>query len=207
MQRVDGRAADVLRPVSMARNYLKFAEGSALIEFGDTRVLCSASVEEKVPPFLKGSGSGWVTAEYSLLPRSTGTRNAREAAKGKLTGRTHEIQRLDRAFPAKCGGPQGARGERTIWIDCDVIQADGGTRTGCDYRRLCRAWWMRWSKWVLMSACAPFLCRDFLAAVSVGILAGGAGAGPVLYRRFFRHRGHEPGHDRRRRFCRSAGDR
>ena len=83
MRRVDGRVADALRPVSMVRNYLKFAEGSVLIEFGDTRVLCSASVEEKVPPFLKGSGSGWVTAEYSLLPRSTGTRNAREAAKGK----------------------------------------------------------------------------------------------------------------------------
>ena len=118
----------MLRPVTMTRNYLKFAEGSVMIEVGDTRVLCSASVEEKVPPFLKGSGSGWVTAEYSLLPRSTGTRNQREAAKGKQTGRTHEIQRLiGRSLRSVVD--LSALGERTIWIDCDVIQADGGTRT------------------------------------------------------------------------------
>ena len=128
MQRVDGRAADALRPVTMTRNYLKFAEGSVMIEVGDPRVLCSASVEDKVPPFLKGSGSGWVTAEYSLLPRSTGTRNQREAAKGKLTGRTHEIQRLiGRSLRSVVDLKE--LGERTIWIDCDVIQADGGTRT------------------------------------------------------------------------------
>ena len=128
MQRVDGRAADQLRPLKMQRDYLKFAEGSVMIEVGDTRVLCSASVEEKVPPFLKGSGSGWVTAEYSLLPRSTGTRNQRESAKGKLTGRTHEIQRLiGRSLRSVVD--LKALGERTIWLDCDVIQADGGTRT------------------------------------------------------------------------------
>ena len=170
MQRVDGRAADVLRPVSMARNYLKFAEGSALIEFGDTRVLCSASVEEKVPPFLKGSGSGWVTAEYSLLPRSTGTRNAREAAKGKLTGRTHEIQRLiGRSLRSVVD--MKALGERTIWIDCDVIQADGGTRTASitgAFVALVDAL----DKMGFDGACA-FPVRDFLAAVSVGILPEG----------------------------------
>ena len=170
MQRVDGRAADVLRPVSMARNYLKFAEGSVLIEFGDTRVLCSASVEEKVPPFLKGSGSGWVTAEYSLLPRSTGTRNAREAAKGKLTGRTHEIQRLiGRSLRSVVD--MKALGERTIWIDCDVIQADGGTRTASitgAFVALVDA-----LDKMGFDGARAFPVRDFLAAVSVGILPEG----------------------------------
>ncbi|MEI7463621.1 MAG: ribonuclease PH, partial [Candidatus Taylorbacteria bacterium] len=171
MQRVDGRAADALRPVTMARNYLKFAEGSVLIEFGDTRVLCSASVEEKVPPFLKGSGSGWVTAEYSLLPRSTGTRNAREAAKGKLTGRTHEIQRLIGRSLRSVVDLQ-ALGEKTIWIDCDVIQADGGTRTAAitgAFVALVDAL----AKMGFDEACT-FPVRDFLAAVSVGILSEGA---------------------------------
>ena len=173
MQRVDGRAADALRSVSLARNYLKFAEGSALIEFGDTRVLCSASIEEKVPPFLKGSGSGWVTAEYSLLPRSTGTRNQRESAKGKLTGRTHEIQRLiGRSLRSVVD--LKALGERTIWLDCDVIQADGGTRTASitgAFVALVDA-----LNRIGFAEVATFPVRDFLAAVSVGILK----EGPVL---------------------------
>lgn len=170
MQRVDGRAADVLRPVSMVRNYLKYAEGSVMIEFGDTRVLCSASVEEKVPPFLKGSGSGWITAEYSLLPRSTGTRNAREAAKGKLTGRTHEIQRLIGRSLRSVVNMQ-ALGERTVWIDCDVIQADGGTRTaaitGAFVALVDAVHKMGFAE------TKAFPVQDFLAAVSVGVVTDG----------------------------------
>jgi len=170
MQRIDGRSVDALRPVSMLRNYLKFAEGSVLIEFGDTRVLCSASVEEKVPPFLKGSGSGWVTAEYSLLPRSTGTRYTREASKGKLTGRTHEIQRLIGRSLRSVVDLQ-ALGERTIWIDCDVIQADGGTRTAS----ITGAFVALVDALVKMGfdGTRTFPVRDFLAAVSVGILPDG----------------------------------
>ena len=170
MQRVDARTADMLRPVIMTRNYLKFAEGSVMIEVGDTRVLCSASVEEKVPPFLKGSGSGWVTAEYSLLPRSTGTRNQREAAKGKQTGRTHEIQRLiGRSLRSVVD--LSALGERTIWIDCDVIQADGGTRTASitgAFVALVDA-----LNKIGFDAATSFPVRDFLAAVSVGVLPDG----------------------------------
>ena len=170
MQRVDARTADMLRPVIMTRNYLKFAEGSVMIEVGDTRVLCSASVEEKVPPFLKGSGSGWVTAEYSLLPRSTGTRNQREAAKGKQTGRTHEIQRLiGRSLRSVVD--LSALGERTIWIDCDVIQADGGTRTASitgAFVALVDA-----LNKIGFDDAKPFPVRDFLAAVSVGVLPDG----------------------------------
>ncbi len=170
MNRVDGRAYDDLRPVTMMRNYLKFAEGSVMIEVGDTRVLCSASVEEKVPPFLKGSGSGWITAEYSLLPRSTGTRNQREAVKGKLTGRTHEIQRLiGRSLRSVVD--MKALGERTIWIDCDVIQADGGTRTAS----ITGAFVALVDALVKMGfdETKPFPVRDFLAAVSVGVLPEG----------------------------------
>ena len=127
-QRTHGRAANALRPVTITRHYTRHAEGSVLIAFGDTQVLCTASVEEKVPPHQRGSGEGWVTAEYGMLPRSTHTRSDREAAKGKQSGRTQEIQRLigrslRNVFDLK------ALGERTISLDCDVIQADGGTRT------------------------------------------------------------------------------
>jgi ribonuclease PH len=127
-ERSGGRAADQLRPIRITRGYTIHAEGSVLIEFGDTRVLCTASVEEKVPPHKRGSGEGWVTAEYGMLPRSTHTRSDREAARGKQSGRTQEIQRLigrsmRAVFDLK------ALGERTIQIDCDVLQADGGTRT------------------------------------------------------------------------------
>src|SRR6201996_7906656 len=128
MARPSGRAPDELRRVSFARRFAKHAEGSVLIEFGDTQVLCTASVEETVPPFLRGKGQGWVTAEYGMLPRSTPTRSAREASRGKQTGRTQEIQRLiGRSLRAVTD--LKALGERTITLDCDVLQADGGTRT------------------------------------------------------------------------------
>ena len=127
-QRSAGRQADALRPVSIHRHYTRHAEGSVLVAFGDTKVLCTASVEEKVPPHKRGSGEGWVTAEYGMLPRSTHTRSDREAARGKQSGRTQEIQRLiGRSLRAVFD--LGKLGERTIHLDCDVIQADGGTRT------------------------------------------------------------------------------
>ena len=127
-ERRSGRAPDALRPVTLMRRFTVHAEGSVLVAFGDTHVLCTASVEEKVPPHKRGSGEGWVTAEYGMLPRSTHTRSAREAARGKQSGRTQEIQRLigrslRSVFDLK------ALGERTIHLDCDVLQADGGTRT------------------------------------------------------------------------------
>jgi ribonuclease PH len=127
-KRPSGRAPDQMRPVSFERNFTRHAEGSVLVGFGDTRVLCTASVEETVPGFLRGQGQGWVTAEYGMLPRATHTRSAREAARGKQTGRTQEIQRLiGRALRAVVD--LKALGERTITLDCDVLQADGGTRT------------------------------------------------------------------------------
>jgi ribonuclease PH len=126
--RSDARQADQLRPTLLTPNYLEHAEGSVLIEAGRTRVICSASVEDKVPPFLRGTRKGWVTAEYGMLPRATSTRTAREASRGKQGGRTQEIQRLiGRSLRAVTR--LEALGERTVWIDCDVIQADGGTRT------------------------------------------------------------------------------
>ncbi len=128
MTRPSGRAPDELRPVSITRHYTKHAEGSVLIEFGDTRVLCTATVEERVPAFLRGLDRGWVTAEYGMLPRATGTRTARESSRGRQSGRTLEIQRLiGRSLRAVVDLRR--LGERTVTIDCDVIQADGGTRT------------------------------------------------------------------------------
>jgi ribonuclease PH len=128
MTRLDGRLADAIRPTKITPDFSVHAEGSVLIEVGRTRVICTASVEDRVPPFLRGQGKGWVTAEYGMLPRATSTRTTREAAAGKVGGRTQEIQRLIgrslRAITAL-----GELGERTIWVDCDVIQADGGTRT------------------------------------------------------------------------------
>jgi ribonuclease PH len=126
--RSDGRALDQLRPVTITPRYIKHAEGSALIEVGDTRVACTVSVEEKVPQFLKGKGEGWITSEYGMLPRATATRTQREAARGRQSGRTQEIQRLiGRSLRAVVD--MRALGERTLYVDCDVIQADGGTRT------------------------------------------------------------------------------
>jgi ribonuclease PH len=126
--RNDGRAPDELRPVTITPRFIKHAEGSALIEVGDTKVVCTVSVEDRVPPFLKGGGEGWITSEYGMLPRATTTRSQREATRGKPSGRTHEIQRLiGRSLRAVVDAK--ALGERTLWVDCDVIQADGGTRT------------------------------------------------------------------------------
>ena len=128
MKRADGRAWDELRPVKFTLGYQSFAEGSVLIELGKTRVLCAVSVEDKVPPFLKGSGTGWVTAEYSMLPRATVTRTPRDSAKGRVAGRSQEIQRLiGRSLRAAVD--MKSLGERTLAVDCDVLQADGGTRT------------------------------------------------------------------------------
>ena len=128
MKRPSGRAADQLRPIRITRQYTKHAEGSVLVEFGDTKVICTASVEAGVPRFLKGKGQGWLTAEYGMLPRATGERNQREAAKGKQGGRTLEIQRLI-GHSLRAAVDLSKLGENTIYIDCDVIQADGGTRT------------------------------------------------------------------------------
>jgi ribonuclease PH len=126
--RTNGRAPDQLRPVTITPRFSKHAEGSALIEVGDTRVVCTVSIEERVPPFLKGKGEGWITSEYGMLPRATTTRTQREASQGRPSGRTQEIQRLiGRALRAVVD--MKALGERTLWVDCDVIQADGGTRT------------------------------------------------------------------------------
>ncbi|HQD75185.1 MAG TPA: ribonuclease PH [Bacillota bacterium] len=128
MDRVDGRKPGELRPVRITRNYIKYAEGSALIEVGATRVICAATIEDKAPLFLRGEGKGWITAEYGMLPCATGSRTPREAVRGRVGGRTHEIQRLiGRSLRAVVD--LSALGERTIWLDCDVIQADGGTRT------------------------------------------------------------------------------
>lgn len=127
-KRIDGRAVDELRKVRITRDFIKYAEGSVLIEVGDTKVICTASIEDKVPPFLKDTGRGWITAEYSMLPRSTPIRSPRESTRGKIGGRTYEIQRLvGRSLRAVTD--LDSLGEKTIWIDCDVIQADGGTRT------------------------------------------------------------------------------
>src|SRR5664279_1282625 len=168
--RNDGRNNDALRLVTITRNFTKHAEGSVLVEFGDTRVICTASVEESVPPFLRGKGTGWVTAEYSMLPRATHTRSSREAAKGKQGGRTLEIQRLiGRSLRAVTD--LSALGERSIYIDCDVIQADGGTRTASitgAYVALVDALKTLKDKGLLMQI--PL--KDAVAAVSVGIVGG-----------------------------------
>ncbi len=170
--RPQGRAADALRPVRITRHYTRHAEGAVLIEFGDTKVLCTASVEEKVPPHKRGSGEGWVTAEYGMLPRATHTRNDREAARGKQSGRTQEIQRLiGRALRAVFDLAQ--LGERTIQIDCDVIQADGGTRTAAITGAYVAA--HDAVSWLLAQgkiAASPL--KDAVAAISVGIHEGQA---------------------------------
>ncbi|WP_157497358.1 ribonuclease PH, partial [Diaphorobacter sp. J5-51] len=168
--RSGGRALDQLRPIRITRHYTMHAEGAVLIEFGNTRVLCTASVEEKVPPHKRGSGEGWVTAEYGMLPRSTHTRSDREAARGKQSGRTQEIQRLigrslRAVFDLK------ALGERTIQIDCDVIQADGGTRTAA----ITGAWVAAQDAVNTLLAAGKISASPLtgaVAAVSVGIVQG-----------------------------------
>jgi ribonuclease PH len=169
-QRTQGRASDALRPVQILRGYTRHAEGSVLVCFGHTQVLCTASVEEKVPPHKRGSGEGWVTAEYGMLPRATHTRGDREAARGKQSGRTQEIQRLiGRSMRAVFD--LAALGERTIVLDCDVIQADGGTRTAAITGAFVAAHdAVTWLRQRGMVATSPL--RDHVAAVSVGIVQG-----------------------------------
>ncbi|EGW41322.1 ribonuclease PH [Desulfosporosinus sp. OT] len=172
MQRSNGRAYDELRPVKISRQFTNIPEGSVLIQIGETRVLCTASVEEKVPPFQKGSGKGWVTAEYAMIPRATQSRTQREATKGKLTGRTMEIQRLiGRALRSVVDLKK--LGERTIWLDCDVLQADGGTRTAAitgAYVALVDAVQYLLEKKLIRTN--PI--QDTLAAISVGKVQGQA---------------------------------
>ncbi len=168
------RKNDELRSVNITRSYTKYAEGSVLIEMGDTKVICNASVEEKVPPFLKGSGTGWITAEYSMLPRSTGQRKVRESSRGKVDGRTQEIQRLiGRALRSVVD--LSKLGERTIWIDCDVIQADGGTRTASitgSFIALVDALY----KVYMNGKIKEIPLKSFVSAVSVGVV----GSEPML---------------------------
>ncbi|ETS31847.1 ribonuclease PH [Photorhabdus temperata] len=165
-----GRAAEQVRPITITRNYTKHAEGSVLVEFGDTKVLCNASVEEGVPRFLKGQGQGWVTAEYGMLPRSTHTRNAREAARGKQGGRTMEIQRLI-ARSLRAAVDLKKLGEYTITLDCDVIQADGGTRTA-SITGACVALVDALDKIVAAGKLKESPLKSMVAAVSVGIVDG-----------------------------------
>jgi ribonuclease PH len=169
-KRPSGRAADQLRAIEILRGYTKHAEGSVLVSFGDTRVLCTASIEERVPQFLKGKGQGWVTAEYGMLPRATHTRGDREAARGKQSGRTQEIQRLIGRSLRACTD-LAALGERTLTLDCDVLQADGGTRTAA----------ITGAYVALADACRTLAARKLIkrdplhgavAAVSVGICSG-----------------------------------
>lgn len=168
--RNDNRGNDALRQVCITRRFTKHAEGSVLVEFGDTRVICTASIEESVPPFLRGKGTGWVTAEYSMLPRATHTRSSREASRGKQSGRTLEIQRLiGRSLRAVTD--LVALGERSITIDCDVIQADGGTRTASitgAYVALHDALSTLLSRGLI----AQLPLKEAVAAVSVGIVNG-----------------------------------
>lgn len=170
MNRPSSRQSDQLRAVRITRNFTCHAEGSVLIEFGNTKVLCTASVEESVPSFLRGRGEGWVTAEYGMLPRSTNTRTAREAAKGKQSGRTQEIQRLiGRSLRAVVD--MKALGERQITIDCDVLQADGGTRTA-SITGACVALHDALQKLVATGALPASPLKDWVAAVSVGMYEG-----------------------------------
>ncbi|WP_338555231.1 ribonuclease PH [Paenibacillus sp. KS-LC4] len=166
--RTDGRQTNELRPVKITAGVNKYAEGSVLIEVGETKVICTASVEERVPPFMKNQGKGWITAEYSMLPRATHSRNHRESAKGKLTGRTMEIQRLiGRALRSVVD--LQALGERTITLDCDVIQADGGTRTTSitgAFLALCLAV----NKLSTNVTFTKYPITDYLASVSVGVI-------------------------------------
>jgi len=170
MQRADGRAWDELRSVKITPGFQSFAEGSALIELGKTRVLCSASVEERVPPFLRGGGTGWITAEYSMLPRATVTRTPRDSSRGRVSGRSQEIQRIiGRSLRAVAD--LAAQGERTLTVDCDVIQADGGTRTAAitgAYVALYQAM----QNLVSMGILPRIPLKSAVAATSVGVVHG-----------------------------------
>jgi ribonuclease PH len=168
--RIDGRQTDQMRPIKITPGFISQAEGSVLIEVGGTRVICTATVEESVPPFLKGTNKGWITSEYSMIPRATGTRTPRESSTGKKTGRTHEIQRLiGRALRASI--ELNKLGERQLWMDCDVIEADGGTRTAA-----ITGAYIAMSQAVGTLIAAKKLSanpiRSHVAAVSVGIIGG-----------------------------------
>ncbi|AZV58388.1 ribonuclease PH [Clostridium sp. AWRP] len=166
--RIDGRKYDQIRPIKITRDYTKYAEGSVLIETGDTKVICTASIEDRVPPFLKGKGEGWITCEYNMLPRATQVRKIRDITKGKIDGRTMEIQRIiGRALRSVVD--LKAMGEKTIWIDCDVIQADGGTRTAS----ISGAFVALVDAVNKLHKRTPFTVypiRDFVSAISVGIV-------------------------------------
>lgn len=168
--RENGRPNDTIRELKITRDFLKFPDGSVLVEMGETKVICAVSLEEKVPAFLKNSGKGWLTAEYSMLPRATHSRTGREATAGRVGGRTHEIQRLiGRALRGVVD--LNALGERTIWVDCDVIQADGGTRTASitgAFVALADAFWSMKKRGIIEKV--PL--KDSVAAVSVGIVNG-----------------------------------
>lgn len=165
--RHDGRATDQLRKIELITDFIKHPEGSVLISFGDTKVICTASIEDKVPPFMRGQGKGWITAEYSMLPRATEVRNIRESSKGKVSGRTMEIQRLiGRALRSVVD--LEAIGERTVWIDCDVIQADGGTRTASITGAFV-AMVLAFEKLLNDKVITKFPVNNFLAAISVGL--------------------------------------
>ena len=168
--RSDNRAPDQMRPVKITPDYLSTAEGSALIELGNTRVICTASVEEGVPNFLRGRGKGWITCEYGMLPRSTLTRTPRESSRGRVGGRTHEIQRLiGRSLRAITD--LARLGERTLWIDCDVLQADGGTRTAAITGAFV-ALGLAMQKLVDAGTLSAAPIRDYVAATSVGVVDG-----------------------------------
>lgn len=171
MTRAYERLNDQLRTIEMIPNYIMHPEGSVLVSFGDTKVICSASIEDRVPPFLRGQGKGWVTAEYAMLPRATETRNIRESSKGKVTGRTMEIQRLiGRALRSVIN--LEALGERTVWVDCDVIQADGGTRTA-SITGAYTAVALAFEQLVKDKKLPENPMTDFLAAISVGVSSDG----------------------------------
>ena len=170
MKRHDGRAADQLRPLKMTPGFISQAEGSVLLEAGRTRVICTASIEETVPPFLKGQGKGWITSEYAMIPRSTNTRTARESSTGKRSGRTLEIQRLI-GRSLRTAIDLNKLGERTLWLDCDVIEADGGTRTASITGAFV-AMSLAIDKLRKAGAVKENPIRSSIAAVSVGVIGG-----------------------------------
>ncbi len=172
MTRLDGRAPDAIRPTRISPDYLMHAEGSVLIEVGHTKVICTASVEDRVPPFLRGTGKGWVTAEYGMLPRATSTRTTREASSGKVGGRTQEIQRLI-GRSLRSVATLTELGERSIWVDCDVIQADGGTRTAAITGGFV-ALVLALERLREQGAIPRVPVTDYVAATSVGVVDGTA---------------------------------
>ena len=187
--RKDGRQPLDLRPVRITTGYTKYAEGSALVEMGQTRVLCTATVEEKVPPFLKNKGVGWITAEYAMLPRATENRTQREIGRGGPSGRTHEIQRLiGRSLRSVVD--MAALGERSVTIDCDVLQADGGTRTASITGGFV-ALALALNKFVEAGKITRSPLRDYVAAVSVGVVGAARAARSGLQRRFSRRSRYE----------------